>query len=97
MVTVVSTRTAVGEARDARLWLKERQPGTVAGFRQRLRDAIETLREYPSIGTSTESGARRLPLTPYPYVIVYRYRDEVVTVIAVAHAKQRPGYWRGRQ
>lgn len=39
---------------------------------------------------------RRKVVTRFPYVIVFTFEDEVVTVVAVAHAKRRPGYWVGR-
>jgi len=32
----------------------------------------------------------------YPYSIFYLIEDEVVEIVAVAHHKQRPGYWLGR-
>jgi hypothetical protein len=28
--------------------------------------------------------------------LVYRLRDDVVEVLAVAHGKRRPGYWQSR-
>ena len=36
---------------------------------------------------------RRATLTRFPYVIFFRLDGEVVEVVAVAHAKRRPGYW----
>lgn len=32
----------------------------------------------------------------FPYRIVYVVIDDAIDVIAVAHAKRRPGYWRRR-
>lgn len=32
----------------------------------------------------------------FPYGVVYFVEHEVVTIVAVAHAKRRPGYWRDR-
>jgi hypothetical protein len=28
--------------------------------------------------------------------VIYREKDDLLLVIAVAHAERRPGYWRGR-
>jgi plasmid stabilization system protein ParE len=39
---------------------------------------------------------RRKILTRFPYVIFFRVEGETVTVMAVAHAKRRPGYWAER-
>ena len=32
----------------------------------------------------------------WPRSVVYRIEDEVVYVVAVAHAKRKPEYWRRR-
>jgi toxin ParE1/3/4 len=29
----------------------------------------------------------------FPYVVFFRFDDNAVTIVAVAHAKCRPGYW----
>jgi plasmid stabilization system protein ParE len=36
---------------------------------------------------------RRASLSRFPYVIFFRADAEVVQVVAIAHAKRRPGYW----
>jgi hypothetical protein len=40
---------------------------------------------------------RRRLLTRFPYVVFYEVVDDAVEVIAVAHAKRRPGYWLHRR
>ena len=35
-------------------------------------------------------------VTGFPYRIVYFVEDDLLTVVAVAHSKRRPGYWRDR-
>ena len=42
-------------------------------------------------------GTHRVRLTRFPYLVVYR-DDETRTlvVVAVAHEKRKPGYWRKR-
>jgi toxin ParE1/3/4 len=32
----------------------------------------------------------------YPFSLVYRVRDSEIQVIAVAHGRRHPGYWRSR-
>ena len=39
---------------------------------------------------------RKKVLTRFPYVVFFRVDEHVVEVVAVAHAKRRPGYWLGR-
>lgn len=35
-------------------------------------------------------------MTDYPYLLVYRVRDNLLQIIAVAHTSRRPSYWRDR-
>ena len=39
---------------------------------------------------------RRALLTRFPYAIVFLIMSEEIRVLAVAHAKRRPGYWLNR-
>jgi hypothetical protein len=39
---------------------------------------------------------RRLLLRKYPYFVVFRELPRRIQILAVAHAKRRPGYWRAR-
>jgi plasmid stabilization system protein ParE len=39
---------------------------------------------------------RRKVLTRFPYVVFFRTEGDAVEVIAVAHAKRRPGFWLDR-
>jgi hypothetical protein len=32
----------------------------------------------------------------FPYVVVFVMLDDDIRVVAVAHAKRRPAYWKGR-
>jgi plasmid stabilization system protein ParE len=51
-----------------------------------------------------QSGAEppnRLQLTRvlfrrYPYAIIYRVLPDRIEILAIAHARRRPGYWRNR-
>ena len=41
-------------------------------------------------------GTRRLFLDRFPYFVVFRETAKELQVIAIAHAKRRPGYWKKR-
>ena len=58
--------------------------------------AVEAIYQFPEIGRPLGGGLRRLNLARTDYAIIYRLRDDTATVIAVAHASRRPGYWRER-
>jgi len=48
------------------------------------------------LGTDAKAGARRLPMSRFPYTLVYRIEGEVIHVIALMHQSRMPDYWRGR-
>jgi hypothetical protein len=41
-------------------------------------------------------GTRRVMLKRFPYFIVFFDWQDVIFVVAVAHAKRRPRYWKRR-
>ena len=41
-------------------------------------------------------GTRRVLMKTFPYSIVFRIKPETIEIIALAHAKRRPGYWKRR-
>jgi hypothetical protein len=41
--------------------------------------------------------ARRILLDRFPYSVIYRASADEILIIAVAHLRRRPGYWRHRK
>jgi len=58
--------------------------------------SIALLTEHPRIGTVWRGKFRRLPLRRFPYSIAYVIAEDVLRIVAVAHQRRHPGYWRGR-
>jgi hypothetical protein len=46
---------------------------------------------------SADQQTRRLLMTRFPYQVVYRVRPSEIVVVALAHLKRRPGYWKHRE
>ena len=51
---------------------------------------------WPAIAREGEATLRRFVLPRFPYSVIFAVRADELFVIAVAHDKRRPGYWRGR-
>jgi hypothetical protein len=47
-------------------------------------------------GRATELGFGGTSSPRFPFSLVYRVLESEVEVLAVAHGKRRPGYWRSR-
>src|SRR6185436_15268320 len=43
-----------------------------------------------------QSGTRRYVFPTFPYSLVYFVENDTLNVVAVAHDKRKPGYWRNR-
>lgn len=87
---------AVIEAREARAWYAQRSPTAATRFLFELDRAIDEIAQHPNRWPTHLHGTRRYRLRRFPFLMVYRVRDDVVEVIACQHARRRPGYWRDR-
>jgi hypothetical protein len=47
-------------------------------------------------GWDRDPVVRSKGVSGFPYRVVYFVDGDLLTVVAVAHAKRRPGYWRDR-
>ena len=87
---------AMEEAEAAVRWYSGRGKQAAARLVQELARAVDTIAEAPSRWPLFEGGTRRLPLRRFPFLVVYRRSGEAVEIVAVAHGRRRPGYWRAR-
>jgi plasmid stabilization system protein ParE len=67
-----------------------------ASFAHEVDHAVGEIRDHPERYRETGDGTRRFFLRRFPFTIVYRLSNEVITIIAVAHQKRRPRYWSDR-
>ncbi len=72
------------------------QPELGDAFMVELDDAIERICDAPRRWPRYLHGTRQFILTRFPYVVVHRATSERIDVIAVAHVRQKPGYWAER-
>ena len=87
---------AAEEAAAAYEWYAQRSLVAARGFREELRHAVEAVAKAPDRWPQYGIRARRYLFPRFPFGLVYRLRDGEVEVLAVAHGKRRPGYWRHR-
>lgn len=61
-----------------------------------LERLIAEIREHPRVFRVFDPPARRHFGTEFPYAIIYLDRSDEIWIVAVAHFKQRPDYWKER-
>ncbi|MFZ5692349.1 MAG: type II toxin-antitoxin system RelE/ParE family toxin [Pseudomonadota bacterium] len=58
---------------------------------QRIRTLIELLLEHPHLGRPTDDPTiRRMPTSPYPYLVFYEVTGDEVIIHAVRHGARDP-------
>ncbi len=87
---------AIAEAEEAAAWYAERDPRVAARFAAELEGTLGLIVEAPDRWPIYLYNVRRVPLTRFPYLALYRDEAARILVVAIAHAKRRPGYWEGR-
>ena len=95
-MTVKFHPAARAELREARLWYEERSPLTAIAFGQEVAAAVSRIARTPMRFPLAEHGTRRVGLRRFPYTLFYRAGAQETIVVAVAHQKRRPGYWKVR-
>ena len=78
----------MGEARSA---------GLGRDLLEEVERAVARLCEFPNLGERLDDKRRRLPLRRFPFGIVYRVEGDTLRILALAHRRQRPGYWSRRR
>ena len=86
------------EFAEAVRWYENKRSGLGGEFYDAAVDAIALVQQYPAAGRQVHGPRehRELLVERFPYHIVYRERPGDLYVVAVAHTKRRPGYWKNR-
>lgn len=87
---------AEADAAEAAAFYASRNPGLDEEFLAELQATLELAATAPELGTPHRMGTRRLILRRFPFSVVYRVEADFIWVVAVAHHRRRPGYWRRR-
>ena len=85
------------ELNEAAAFYEASVPGLGEALLDDVERAIETVLRMSEIGAPMGRGFRKAILRRFPFTIVYAQRDEEIVIVAIAHQRRRPGYWRGRQ
>ncbi len=62
---------------------------------------MERLRKHPLAqspmpGDWAHLGARKVQVKKFPYTVIFVEEGDPIWVVAFAHHRRRPGYWRDR-
>jgi plasmid stabilization system protein ParE len=84
------------ELRAAFLWYLDRNVLVAEAFQSEVAHAIQIVAEDPNRWPKLTKSLRLYVFPRFPFTMVYRTRTKYVEVIAIAHQKRKPEYWRSR-
>ena len=85
------------ELNEAAAYYAEARPGLGEAFIAEVQRAVELIAASPLAGRAVEKDVRWWVVKRFPYSVLYRVRDDHIRILAIAHQKRRPFYWRGRR
>jgi plasmid stabilization system protein ParE len=79
----------------AALWYESKRPGLGAEYLAAIDESFESISSRPLSFPVWRTGRpfRRLVVSRFPFVVFFSASPDAITVMAVAHARRRPGYW----
>lgn len=79
-------------------WYETQRAGLGAECYEAVLATMSLLEAHEEAGAPVagDPRTRRLLVGRFPYQVVYRLRDTEIVIVAFAHLKRRPGYWRKR-
>jgi plasmid stabilization system protein ParE len=81
----------------AALWYEERRSGLGLEFVAAVDRVMGALTESPLRFPTWTGVWRRAVVRRFPFVVFFEVEADRVVVLAVAHARRKPGYWIARR
>lgn len=88
--------SAVDEAEEALDWYTARSPAAAKAFLHELDHALSQIVEAPQRWPRYSQDVWRFQFRRFPFTLFYRATEDTVQILAVAHQRRKPGYWRDR-
>ena len=84
------------EFREAARYYESEAPGVGLAFIAEVHRAISFLVSHPRSAKRVRGSIRKQILSHFPYSLLYSIESNLILIVAVAHHKRRPTYWRSR-
>jgi plasmid stabilization system protein ParE len=65
-------------------------------FLDEVEHTIQSILAFPRSGPVVSKNLRRRILRRFPFGLLYAIENERIVIVALAHLKRRPGYWKDR-
>lgn len=85
------------ELEEAMAWYAERNPVIAEKLWLSVQLARKIAVAFPLSVAKATANTRRLILSDFPYDMIYRVQRDEIFVVAYAHHRRKPGYWKARK
>jgi plasmid stabilization system protein ParE len=87
---------ATEELIDSAQYLDKATPGLGDRFLDEFFKVLKRIGNYPESGFRISGRVRGAKVSVFHYDVIYRLEQSRIYIIAVAHQRRKPGYWKGR-
>lgn len=94
---VILHELAERELNDAAAYYALARPGLGEAFLASVQRAVGAVAAVPLAGAVAADDVRKRLVTRFPYCVFYRVHADHIRVLAIAHQRRRPFYWRSRR
>lgn len=96
MTKITVLHEAEQELLEAVGYYESKCPGLGMDFLSEVESGLDMVGSLPTLWPLREDGTRRYLVHRFPYLVIYLHHEDHVWIIAFAHCKRKPGYWRER-
>lgn len=89
-------QAAAAELESAFDWYLARDERVASGFLDEVSRAMEMITRAPQRWPVSTADVHKFVLRRFPFLIFYRDIPSMIQILAVAHGRRRPGYWKRR-
>lgn len=72
-------------------------PGLGGAFIDEFQRSLKRISEFPNAAPLIRTRVRKRFMDRFPFSVIYSVRADQIRILAIAHHKRRPFYWRGRR
>jgi len=87
---------AKSEIQESGIWYDDKVDGLGLEFLLEIRDVEFRILQDPELWPIYEVGTRRYVMQRFPFAVIYLVSEQKIQIVAVAHCKRKPGYWKNR-
>jgi len=96
MTDIRMMSAAEEEYTEALCWYAERSQLAAEGLDAEFERVLKTIAADPGRFPLCDARHRYCSMQHYPFQVIYRWNAEEILIVAVAHAKRKPGFWSDR-